>query len=62
VTEGFPLVGLPGANVYFTDHDASTPIRPDGGRDVSCKQVSIEHALYDLAKAARYLARVAELL
>jgi hypothetical protein len=56
------LVGLPGANVYFTDNDETTPVRPDGTRAVTCKQISAGKALYDLAKAARYLSRVVELL
>jgi hypothetical protein len=62
VNQGFPLVGFPGANVYFTDHDATTPLLPDGTRDVSCKRIPLERGLYDVAKAARYLVRLAELI
>jgi hypothetical protein len=61
VNQGFPLVGFPGANAFFTDHDASTPLLPDGTRDVSCKRLPVEHALLDVAKAARYLVRLVEL-
>lgn len=48
---------LPGANVFFTDEDLSTP---DGL--ISCKRVDEGRALYDIVKAARYLVRLAELL
>jgi hypothetical protein len=45
-----PSVAVPGANTFWTDHDASTS---DGL--ITCRQVSLLHELYDLAKAARYL-------
>jgi hypothetical protein len=33
----------------------------DGSREVSCKKIEPLQALYDVTKAARYLARLAEL-
>jgi hypothetical protein len=57
VHQGFPLVALPGGNVFFSNEDLTTS---DGA--ISCKQVSWEHAVYDIVKAGRYLIRLAELL
>lgn len=54
--EGFPLVTLPGANVFFTDRDLTNV-----SEGISCKQVSASRALYDLAKAGRYLLRLISL-
>jgi len=61
VTDGFPLVGVPGGNVFFTNSDLSTPPRPDGSQAISCRQIPIETALYDVVKVGRWLARLAEL-
>lgn len=47
---------LPGANVFFTDEDLSTP---DG--QISCKQVDPDKAAYEIFKAARYLLRLVDL-
>jgi hypothetical protein len=58
VSDGYPLVEVPGANVFYTDHDLSTPQRPDGSRAISCKQVSVEQALRDLYKAGTLLDKV----
>lgn len=55
--QGFPLVALPGGNVFFSDEDLTTA---DGA--ISCKRVPWEAAAYDIVKAARYLIRLAELL
>jgi hypothetical protein len=52
--QGFPLVALPGGNVFFTDRDLSTA---DGA--ISCKRVAWEAVVWDVTKAARYLARLA---
>jgi hypothetical protein len=54
VHQGFPLVTLPGGNVFFTNEDLSTP---DGV--ITCKQISPGRSLYDAVKAAKYLARIA---
>jgi catabolite regulation protein CreA len=43
--------------VFFTNEDLTTA---DGS--ISCKQVSPVQAAYDIVKAGRYLARLAELL
>jgi len=50
VHEGFPLVTLPGANVFYTNEDLSTP---DGA--IRCRQINTELELRQLYKAARYL-------
>jgi hypothetical protein len=55
--QGFPLVALPGGNVFFSDEDLSTA---DGA--ITCKQVSWEHAAWDIVKAGRILVRLAGLL
>lgn len=55
--QGFPLVTLPGANVFFSDEDLTSS---DGV--ISCKQTTATKAVYDVVKAGRYLARLAELL
>ena len=54
--EGFPLVALPGGNVFFTDRDLT-----DAARGISCKRVTAGKAAYDIVKAARYLIRLVEL-
>jgi hypothetical protein len=54
--EGFPLVALPGANVFFTDQDVSSV-----ERGISCKRIDATRALYDVVKAARYLVRLVDL-
>lgn len=53
---GFPLVALPGGNVYFTNEDQTSV-----ARGISCKQIAVEKALYDVVKAARYLVRLVDL-
>jgi hypothetical protein len=55
--QGFPLVALPGGNVFFSNEDLTTP---DGA--ISCKRVDPKRAVYDVVKAARYLERLVELL
>lgn len=50
---------LPGANVFFTDQDVSTPARADGSRLITCKKETSEKALWQLEKAGRILLRVA---
>ena len=54
--EGFPLVALPGGNVFFTDRDLTS-----AREGISCKRVSSTRALTTIVKAARYLARLVEL-
>lgn len=55
--EGFPLVALPGGNVFFTDRDLTS-----SSSGISCKRIDAAKAVYDIVKAARYLVRLAELL
>jgi hypothetical protein len=54
-------VTVPGANVFYTDTDLSTPPDSEGNRLISCRQVADLRSLYDIAKIARYLARLGEL-
>jgi hypothetical protein len=62
VHEGFPLVTVPGANVFYTNEDVSTPAREDGSRLISCKQDTTARGLWQITKAGRYLARLAQTL
>jgi len=55
VHQGFPLVALPGGNVFFSDEDLTTA---DGA--ISCKRVSWQLAGRDIVRAGRYLARLIE--
>jgi hypothetical protein len=54
--QGFPLVALPGGNVFFTNEDLTNA---DGS--ITCKRIDAKKALYDVVKAARYLVRLADL-
>lgn len=51
--QGFPLVALPGGNVFFSDHDASS-----GDGFITCKQISAPRAAYSIVKALKYLVRL----
>ncbi len=62
VNDGFPLVGVPGAQVYFTDHDETTPLRPDGSRAISCKPIDELGVVRKVVSAARTLGRLGELV
>lgn len=53
--EGYPLVTLPGANVFYTDEDLTTP---DGV--IRCKQISTAQLIYDATKVGRWLDKLAE--
>lgn len=50
----------PGANVFYTDQDVSTPPDANGDQLIRCSRVTAPGALWDITKAARYLARLAE--
>jgi hypothetical protein len=54
--QGFPLVVLPGANIFFTDRDETSP---DGV--ITCKPIDPARAGYDIVKVSRLLLRLAEL-
>ena len=54
--QGFPLVQLPGANVFYTDEDVSTA---DGV--ITCRRSTTLEALLQITKAGRYLKRLADL-
>jgi hypothetical protein len=60
VHEGFPLVTVPGANVFYSDRDESTPPDENGDQFIRCSRVTAPSALWDITKAARYLGRLAE--
>lgn len=53
---------LPGANVFYTDRDVSTPPDADGNQLISCKQDATAKGLWQITKAGRYLARLASAL
>ena len=54
---GYPLIPLPGANIFLTAQDESTP---DGA--IRCKRITEIEALRLAGDGARLLSRLAELL
>lgn len=56
--EGYPLAPLPGANVFITDSDLSTPPDSEGNRLISCKQISSVEAARLAYNALRILSKL----
>lgn len=56
--EGYPLAPLPGANVFITDTDLSTPPDSEGNRLISCKPISSVEAGRIAWSALRLLSRL----
>jgi len=48
--QGYPLVGLPGANVFFSNEDATT-----GDGLITCKPITSSEILRDLYRASKLL-------
>lgn len=55
VHHGEPLIPIPGANVFLTDSDLTTPVLDDGSQLVTCRKLTHHEEIVLFWKGLRIL-------